>query len=133
MINLCERLRSWAQNEEMIDTSFTDHGKDCNAAVNEIEKLQRICAEAYQVVGILADDAGRFHEDAVERVLDNLSEQALIHDNVLPFPSGETVNQPPFDVNMAMNLASILRNAEGHPEHEAAYEALRDYLEGKTT
>lgn len=35
-----ERLRSWAQNEEMIDQYFTDHGKDCNEAVKEIERLQ---------------------------------------------------------------------------------------------
>ena len=34
-----ERLRSWAQNEEMIDQYFTDHGKDCNEAVKEIERL----------------------------------------------------------------------------------------------
>ncbi len=26
---LAQRLRSWAQNEEMIDHRFTDHGRDC--------------------------------------------------------------------------------------------------------
>jgi len=29
---LVERLRSWAQNEEMIDQYFTAHGRDCNEA-----------------------------------------------------------------------------------------------------
>ena len=40
MSDLTERLRSWAQNEEMINQYFTDHGKDCNEAVKEIERLQ---------------------------------------------------------------------------------------------
>lgn len=31
-MNLIERLRYWAQNEEMIDQHFTAHGRDCNAA-----------------------------------------------------------------------------------------------------
>jgi len=54
-----------------------------------IQELERICAEAYQVIGILADEAGRFNDPAVTKVLDNLSEQALVHDDVLPFPSCE--------------------------------------------
>ena len=37
--DLVKRLRSWAQNEEMIDTSFTEHGKVCNAAADRIEQL----------------------------------------------------------------------------------------------
>jgi hypothetical protein len=30
-LDLAERLLSWAQNEEMIDTKFTAHGEDCIA------------------------------------------------------------------------------------------------------
>ena len=39
MNTLLERLVSWAQNEEMINQYYTDHGKDCNEAVKEIERL----------------------------------------------------------------------------------------------
>ena len=31
-LSLSERLRSWAQNEEMIDAHYTAHGRDCNEA-----------------------------------------------------------------------------------------------------
>jgi len=31
-LSLSERLRSWAQNEEMIDAYYTAHGRDCNEA-----------------------------------------------------------------------------------------------------
>ncbi|EDY2030080.1 hypothetical protein GTB64_004522 [Salmonella enterica] len=50
-----------------------------------IDELETIIAEAYQVVGALADKAGVFETEAVERILDNLSAAALVHDNVLPF------------------------------------------------
>jgi hypothetical protein len=35
--DLPERLRSWAQNEEMIDSYYTTHGRDCNEAAARIE------------------------------------------------------------------------------------------------
>jgi len=34
-----EMLRSWAQNEEMVDQHFLQHGKDCNDAADVIENL----------------------------------------------------------------------------------------------
>ena len=36
---LADRLRSWAQNEEMIDQHFTAHGRDCEQAVEVIADL----------------------------------------------------------------------------------------------
>ena len=36
---LTDRLRSWAQNEEMIDQHFTAHGRDCEQAVEVIADL----------------------------------------------------------------------------------------------
>lgn len=50
-----------------------------------IDELETICAEAYQVVGTLASLADVFETDAVEKILDNLSEARLVHDDVLPF------------------------------------------------
>ena len=41
MSDLTERLISWAQNEEMIDRHFTDHGRDCIEAIREIERLEK--------------------------------------------------------------------------------------------
>jgi predicted negative regulator of RcsB-dependent stress response len=56
---------------------------------NEIERLQRDCAEAYQVVGALAMAAGAFETDAVRKALDNLSAAAngdpRPHEDLLPF------------------------------------------------
>lgn len=51
-----------------------------------IAELEEICAEAYQVVGVLADRAGVFETSmAVSKVLDNLSEAKMIHKDILPF------------------------------------------------
>jgi len=57
------------------------------SALKRIAELERICAEAYQVVGILADECGRFGDDHVIKALDNLSQAKILHDDVLPFPS----------------------------------------------
>ncbi|EDL8063756.1 hypothetical protein CTA21_16525 [Salmonella enterica] len=55
-----------------------------------IDELETICAEAYQVVGALACAAGVFESsDGVEKILDNLSEARLVHDDVLPFVINE--------------------------------------------
>lgn len=35
-MDLCERLISHAQNEEMINQNYTEHGEDCLLAVKEI-------------------------------------------------------------------------------------------------
>ena len=54
-----------------------------------IDELKTICAESYQVVGSLAETAGKFNTLAVEKALDNLSQQYLVHTDVLPFYPGE--------------------------------------------
>lgn len=38
---LAARLRGWAQNEEMVDTKYTDHGRDCIAAAKILENIGR--------------------------------------------------------------------------------------------
>ncbi len=47
--------------------------------------LSTVCAEAYQIVGVMADALGVFGDAAVQKVLDNLSQQKLVHRDVLPF------------------------------------------------
>jgi len=49
---LIERLRSWAQNEEMIDARYLQHGRDCIEAANALycaraEFLQLLCSVQY--------------------------------------------------------------------------------------
>jgi len=42
---LCVRLEDWAQNEEMINSSFTKHGEDCLSAVDFLIEYNNKCRE----------------------------------------------------------------------------------------
>lgn len=42
-IPLSDRLISWAQNEEMIDSSFLAHGRDCIEAAMNLRGGERYC------------------------------------------------------------------------------------------
>lgn len=42
---LSDRLIEWAQNNEMIDRWYTDHGKDCLEAAKLINDLKEILRE----------------------------------------------------------------------------------------
>jgi hypothetical protein len=59
-------------------------------AAARIQELEAVCGEAYQVVGSLASDAGVFGTDEVDKALTNLSNAAMTHKDVLPFPSHPT-------------------------------------------
>lgn len=51
-----------------------------------IDELETICAEAYQCVAVLAIAANEFEDNPqVIKLLDNLCEARLVHDDVLPF------------------------------------------------
>jgi hypothetical protein len=50
-------------------------------------EAELVCYEAYQVVGSLLSDLGVFDTDEAERILDNLCQARLVHQNVLPWPS----------------------------------------------
>ena len=58
-----------------------------------LQKLEARCAEAYQVVGSLATDAGLFHDPAVIRALDLLSDPQRDGD-ILPFHTAKNVTRP---------------------------------------
>jgi hypothetical protein len=45
-----------------------------------------VCAESYQVIGLLADSLGQFDHPQVTKALDNAADHTLIHKDVLPFP-----------------------------------------------
>lgn len=57
------------------------------AAERERDEAQQVCAEAYQVVGSMLSDLGQFQTARAEKVLDNLSQHRMVHDDVLPWPS----------------------------------------------
>lgn len=54
---------------------------------SKLRDYERICGETYQVVGVLAAESNRFMDDEVTKVLDNLSLQEIVHEDILPFPS----------------------------------------------
>lgn len=55
----------------------------------EYPQAAKVCAELYQVIGSLASDLGVFDHPKVIKALDNASNHAMVHDDVLPFPSFE--------------------------------------------
>ena len=50
-----------------------------------LRDYQRICYEAYQSVASLAEELNRFGDPKVQKLLDNLSREEVIHEDVLPF------------------------------------------------
>lgn len=52
-----------------------------------IDELLALIGEVYQVVGILANECGRFDDPHVIKVMDNLAAGQMVHADVLPFPS----------------------------------------------
>lgn len=63
----------------------------------EYPEAATVCGEAYQVVGSLLSDLGVFDTPEAEKILDNLSEHRLVHNDVLPWPSFAP-STPPADV-----------------------------------
>jgi hypothetical protein len=60
---------------------------DTNAMAARVEELEGVCGELYQVIGALADHAGLFDHPDVQKALDNASDNAMTHKDLLPFPS----------------------------------------------
>lgn len=66
--------------------------KTAIALLDRIDELEILCAETYQVVGVLASEADRLETcDATLKALDNLSAMKRVHTDVLPFKSGKEV------------------------------------------
>jgi hypothetical protein len=47
------------------------------------DELRTLIAEAYQVIGLLAYEAGRMDEPQILKILDNLAAERLVHTDVL--------------------------------------------------
>ena len=63
--------------------SATSSGDTATPA--EVDEMRQVLAEAYQVVGCMLSDLGIFHEDRAEKILDNLNEGRMVHQDVLPW------------------------------------------------
>ena len=56
-------------------------------------QAQLVCWEAYQVVGSLLSDLGKFGTPEGDKILDNLSAARMVHKDVLPWESYEQRGQ----------------------------------------
>lgn len=64
-------------------------------AQQEPSEAEMVCAEAYQVVGCLLSDLGLFETEPARKILDNLSEARMVHQDVLPWESAAAHQEPP--------------------------------------
>ena len=74
--------------------------------LRRIADLEWICNEAYQVVGVLGSDAGRFGSGDLTKILDNLSTKTRVHEDVLPFESGKSVEALEAEIEKLKEQAS---------------------------
>lgn len=81
-----ERLRDLADDDV---SAMTAPWPEIRAMAAEVIALRTLCDEVYQVVGVLAHEAGVFETADVKRVLNNLvaagSGQPLPYETLLPF------------------------------------------------
>ena len=92
----------------------------------KLRDYERICAETYQVVGVLASEANRFMEDEVTKVLDNLSLQEIVHEDILPFPSKKVMPSDKEIKEAKKSLESI--KASCQVEYYQNLKTLLDYF-----
>lgn len=91
--------RKFDQKQEIIDAAH-DYLRDAlnlparaprrfDFYAQRIEEQRRVMAEAYQVVGVLLSDLGKFGTPEGDKILDNLSRMRLVHRDVLPWETYE--------------------------------------------
>lgn len=79
----------WADHSEISKKSLAATIRIIETMGAEIDLLRKILAETYQFVGVLLDDTGQFDTEHGQKILDNLSRCAMVHADVLPWPSSE--------------------------------------------
>ena len=101
--NVAEELRERAKRGDLKFSKV-----EVNRIASILDKLSYRCAEAYQVVGSLADEAGCYEDRAVVKVMDLLS-QPLRRGDMLPFIS------PKVRAKFGMKAEAILNAANKGP------------------
>lgn len=96
-------------------------GADGNSPVIP-DGLSTVCAETYQVVGVMAEALGVFDSAEVQKVLDNLSQQKLVHSDVLPFSLPAVTPAP-----VVPGVATI---ESTYPDVQTSWQDAKMYAEG---
>lgn len=89
------------------------------------------CHQAYQAVAVMLIDLGLFDSDRGEKLLDNLSQARVVHEDVLPWPSAEQQRAVVLiDRDMAESVMQLLYLASNGRENIFAHTAgeIRDLL-----
>lgn len=119
-------LVSWA-SRELADAFAYQHGdilkfadriRALSESCGNYPEAPMVCAEAYQVVGSLLSDLGKFDTPEAEKILDNLSQHRLVHTDVLPWPSYEA-QQP-----AAVDALRLWKRAEDSGDYDTQKKAL---------
>jgi hypothetical protein len=80
--DIAERLGSWAQNQEMIDRNYTEHGLDCLNAIAEISRLKKKCDMQAMVLRRLSPDKFPdtyfIHAGIGKKDINNMPEKLLV-------------------------------------------------------
>lgn len=97
VLRLTKQLREYS-NGTMAFGAVVEQVEAHDAALRaRVAELEGICADAYQVVGVMATDVDMFGHEHTRKILDNLSQAKLVHEDVLPYPcapqSLETLRQ----------------------------------------
>jgi hypothetical protein len=92
----------------------------------KLRDYERICDETYQVVGVLASEANRFMDDEVTKVLDNLSLQEIVHEDIIPFSNKKTMPSDKEIKEAKESLESIKESCE--VEYYEKLKTLLDYF-----
>lgn len=97
-----------------------------------IHEAEKVCMEAYQVVGSLLSDVGKFDSDEAEKILDNLIAGKLVHKDVLPWLSYEKPRAIEADAGKmvvpGISAAEYARQCREIPERAAAMDSAREQL-----
>ena len=81
------KMEAQASNANEGGNPTTEGARTSATREASTDELLTLIGEAYQVVGILADECGRFDDPHVIKIMDNLATGRMVHADVLPFPS----------------------------------------------
>lgn len=105
---LLDHIRNDEELEAYVQARVAD---TIERLTRERDEAQQVCAEAYQVVGVLLDDTGQFETEHGTKILDNLSEHRPVHDDVLPWSPADTIERLTRERDKAVERESALHDA----------------------
>lgn len=86
-----DEIANLCRHSKISAASWSHVMNERNEAIRQLlhvrKEKEKICAQAYQVVGSLLNDLGVVNTPEAEKILDNLSQSCVVHDDVLPWES----------------------------------------------